>query len=308
MKTDILYDAVSGFDEKFVSAAEDTDAIRKSFHNNRVRKIKTIGSICACVAVVIAVGWFSSQKWFLNKPALTQNTSVTQESTSFKDNYLFESAINTQTTDAEQTTAPANIIESQISKTESHTQPSSSDKRNQQEAVTKVQPTTVPSSTKITETPTAHSVEPTSAEATTIAEEPQNIYKDVRVDYNTAKTYFGYPIVPCNRNDFTGYSVLLVSPNGNNDKKETECLSVTYLFTNGSVVVQDQGKTGKITPTGKQYEYQGKTFYVHTPEFNGDNIRIGDYPNGDSGIAYQAHFNSGTDVNEIMDLMLSLEM
>lgn len=159
-------------------------------------------------------------------------------------------------------------------------------------------------------TQTPEPVDPSSTVATTIVnnEEQQYIYKDVIVGYDTAKMYFKHPIVPCDKNDFTGYSVLLVTPNENNNESGTDCLSLTYLFTNGSIDLHDQDKTGKVTPTAKQYEYHGRTFYVHTAEYNGDQIKIGYYPTGENGIAYQAYFNSRSDINEIMDLILSLEL
>ena len=320
MRTENIYDAISGFDEEYVSASDNNDAIRLSFRKNRARKIKMIGTVCTCAVVVMVSGWIGSQGWFGKKPPVEQNPFVPQESTSVSDDQTTGQAQDQQTTVGEQsTTEPAKETESRISKREAQTQTTQTDNPNRENPTTKPSRTDVssttkpsqtnaPSTTKDKEKPTASSVEPTSVDATTVVDKPQNVYKDVSVDYNTAKSYFGHSIVPCNRSDFTGYSVLLVSPNGNNNEQGTKCLSLTYLFTKGSVVLYDQGKTGKITPTGNRQEYRGKIFYVHTPEFNGDNIRIGYYPTGESGVAYQANFNSGSDVNEIMDLILSLEM
>ena len=335
MKTDAIYDAISGFDETYVTAADNSDAIRLSFRKNRTRKIKTIGTVFACAVVVMASGWIGSQGWFGKKPPASPNTLVPQESISVSDNQAAGQTQERQTTVGEQsTTAPSNEAESHISKTENHMQTSPTVKQNQQEtrsnapqtkypALTKTvekptdsskearsdaPQTSRPFSTKIVEKPTASSAEPTSAEATTVVNPKKSQYKDVVVDYETAKTYFAHPIVPCRRNDFNGYNVLLYNSSGDFNEQGTKCLSVTYLFTNGSIVLNDQDKTGKVTPAGKQYQYQGKTFYVHTPEFNGDQIRIGYFPTGENGIAYQARFNSSSNVNEIMDLILSLEM
>ena len=186
---------------------------------------------------------------------------------------------------------------------------------------TSVQPpaTTAPAETKTAETgaapvegstyaesaPEPSSVSPTAADGSGNGDA---VYQDMAVDYDTARETFGHPILPCTDDGFTGYNVLLANKNGTIGENGTVCLSVTYLFTNGSVELRDQAKTGEITPTGKPYEYRGETFYVHTPEFNGDQIRIGYYPTGKSGIAYQAHFNGRADVNGIMELILSLAL
>lgn len=315
MKTENIYDAISGFDEKYVSASDNSDAIRLCFRKNRARKIKMIGTVCACTVVVMASGWIGSQRWLGKKPSVEQNTFVPQESTSVSADQTTGQMQDQQTTVEEQTTSPAKETESRVSKTEKQTQATRNDNLNRQEPTSKTPQTNVPPSTKAGEKTTASLVEFTSVEATTVVDQPKIQYKDVSVDYNTAKAYFGHDIVPCSRNDFigysvnlTGYNIRLVDSDGNNNEQETKCLSLTYLFTKGSIVLYDQGKTGKITPTGNRQEYRGKTFYVHIPEFNGDNIRIGYYPTGTSGIGYQAHFNSGSDVNEIIDLMLSLEM
>lgn len=294
MNTNTIYDAISGFDEKYILAADNTDAISLSFRKHKDCKVKTVETLCFCAALLIATGWISSQSWFGKKPFITQTTFA-----------VMENATETEELRTEQT-----LYQTTASKTDKHTQTYTTDNSNRQEHNAQTPETDAPSTTKISEEPSAPSVEPSSVVATTIVnyEEQQNVYKDVIVGYDTAKTYFNHPIVPCDKNDFVGYSVLLVSPNENNNESETDCLSLTYLFTSGSVDLRDQDKTGKVTPTGKQYEYCDRTFYVHTPEYNGDNIRIGYYPTGENGIAYQAHFNSRSDMNEIMDLILSLEL
>ena len=311
MNIENIYDAISCFDEKYVSEADNIDSVRESFQKNRSHKIKTVSAIFVCAAVVIATGWIGSQGWLEEKLDRAKKTTVTQEVTTIADNQLEGRTLIQQTPVEKPSTTPANEIESRHSGIENDIQISTTINQNQQESRSNAtQTSSYPFSTKITEKPMTHAVESTSVEASTIAnrEVPQNAYQDVIVNYETAKAYFMHPIISCKRNDFTGYSVLIYNPSGNISEQGTKCLSVTYLFTNGSVVLKDQDITGKVTPTGKKYEYQGKTFYVHTPEFNGDQIRIGYFPTGESGIAYQAHFNSGTDVNMIMDLLLSLEI
>ncbi|MBQ7100995.1 MAG: hypothetical protein IJN81_05135 [Clostridia bacterium] len=294
MNTNNIYDAISGFDEKYISAADNTDAVSLSFRKHKNHKLKIVETLCACAALIIATGWISSQNWFGKNPV------VTQTGISVSDNASKTDPPGTEHSPYQPT----------ASETETHTQAHTTVNPSRQEHSTQAPKTDAPSTTNITEKPIAPSAEPSSSVATTIVnnEGQQNIYKDVVVGYDTAKAYFGHPIVPCDKSDFTGYNVLLVIPKENNNESETDCLAVMYLFTSGSVDLRDQNKTGKVTPTGKQYEYYGKTFYVHTPEFNGDNIRIGYYPTGENGIAYQAHFNSRADINEIMDLILSLEL
>ncbi|MBQ3602837.1 MAG: hypothetical protein IJA02_03255 [Clostridia bacterium] len=323
MNTNTIYDAVSGFDEKYILAADNTDAISLSFRKHKNHKLKVVETLCACAALVIATGWISSQSWFGKNPVIAQSTTAVSNNTTQTDPQRMEQtlyqAITSKTEKYTQicTTDNPNWQEHSeqapyqtTSRTEKYTQTYTTGNPNQQEHNEQTSQVDVPSTTKISEKPIAPYVEPSSAVATTIVnnEEQQSVYNDVIVKYDTAKKYFNHPIIPCDRSDFTGYNVLLVSPKENNNESETECLSITYLFKNGSVDLRDQNKTGKVTPTGKEHEYRGKTFYVHTPEFNGDNIRIGYYPTGENGIAYQAHFNSRSDINEIMDLILTLEI
>ena len=135
------------------------------------------------------------------------------------------------------------------------------------------------------------------------------VYTDLVVDYDAAKERFAHPIKSCESSRFIHYNAVIVCPNGDIHASGAYCLSVAYVFTNGSVDLRDQNRmTEGITPTGNVYEYQGRTFYVQLPEFNGDQIRVWYFPTGQSGIAYQAGFERQADVNEIMDLIISLEM
>ncbi len=76
MNTANIYDAISGFDEKYVSAADDTDAIRSSFRKNRARTVKITGTVCACAAVVIAAVWIGSQSRFGKTPEATPKSTT----------------------------------------------------------------------------------------------------------------------------------------------------------------------------------------------------------------------------------------
>ena len=76
MNTENIYDAVSGVDQQFVSAADDTNAIRLSFKKNRARKTKIIGSVVCCAALVLATGWISSQNWLSKTPSVMPNETT----------------------------------------------------------------------------------------------------------------------------------------------------------------------------------------------------------------------------------------
>lgn len=306
MKTPRIANAISHIDEELINNAVKTQKTAK----------KTVwikwSSFAACFTVLLIVAAVAVPTFFeygnTTLPILSGNNTTTNNSEisvpATKDNGTTTSpTVNQNTThinNAEPTTSGGNDNTTIATNNDSTTQA----------VIDNEEHTTGNSNQQEHNAQTTEPVELSTAVATTIAnnKEQEYIYKDVIVGYDTAKAYFKHSILPCNRNDFTGYSVLLVIPNENNNESGTDCLSLTYLFTNGSVDLRDQNKTGKVTPTGKQYEYRGRTFYVHTPEFNGDQIRIGYYPTGESGIAYKAHFNSRSDINEIIDLILSLEL
>ena len=79
MNTENIYDAVSGVDQQFVSAADDTDAIRLSFKKNRARKTKIIGSVVCCAVLVLAAGWASFQNRFGKTPSVFLNDPTTAD-------------------------------------------------------------------------------------------------------------------------------------------------------------------------------------------------------------------------------------
>ena len=80
MNNKVIYDAVSGVSEEYLSAADDTDAIRRSFQKDRSRRTKIIGTVCACAVLVLAAGWISSQGWFGKTPAvLPGDTNISDQ-------------------------------------------------------------------------------------------------------------------------------------------------------------------------------------------------------------------------------------
>ena len=152
MRTENIYDAISGLDEKYVTASDNSDAIRLSFRKNRAHKIKMIGTVCACTVVVMVSGWIGSQGWFGKKPPTEQNTFVPQESASVSDNRTTGKTQDWQTTVTEQPTEPVKEMESRIQKTENHTQTVTTGNQNRLEPTTKALQTDAYSTTKPSQT------------------------------------------------------------------------------------------------------------------------------------------------------------
>ncbi len=322
---DLLY-AIAQADEAYIRESERFSDVSAEIKKERQRTQLRIASVGIAAAVCAAV--FGAVKFAPRPPEpVTQTDSATIHTTT--QNTSAASTVPGVSSAADGTTKkdepPAQTYTRETATTaaeptaEPYTENVSADLTATKE--TDVQPptTAAPAETKTAETgappvegstyaesaPEPSSVLPTTADG---SEGGTAVYRDLAVDYDTARESFGYPILPYAGGGFNGYSVLLVNRNGNLNESGTECLSVTYLFTNGSVELRDQARTGEITPTGNAYEYRGETFYVHTPEFNGDQLRIGYYPTGKSGLAYQAHFNGRADMDEIMDLILSLTL
>ena len=174
MNTSAIYDAISGFDEAYVSAAENTDAIRQSFHKRRTRQIQMIGTVCACAAVMLAAGWIGSQGWFGQKPPAAPNGFVTRESTAVSDDSITEQTQNRPTTVEERSTEPAKETESRVSKTEDHTRTAPAVNPTRQEPTTKPSQTDVHATTKslLTNVPPTTKARETS---TTSSEIPSDI-------------------------------------------------------------------------------------------------------------------------------------
>lgn len=322
--------AISAADEKYANDSGQFSVVAAAIKADRKKNLQRFAAIGIAAVLCIAVfGAVKSMPQFfkmftpsdtttIQTPNWNDPTATTlPPAITSQENSTEEDVGSTHSEDQVSTTKNGN--EHPAASTENPTRPEPTSIADRQEPSVQTPQTEVPSTTKKADTPTVPSMEsvpsspsaePSSVVATTIVnqEEPQTVYQDVTVDHETAKMYFKHPIVPCNRNDFNGYNVLLGSPDGNINSSETTCLSVTYLFTNGSIDLRDQDRTGEIYPTGNSYSYDGRTFYVHTPEFNGDPLRVAYFPTGSSGIAYQASFGSNTDVNLIMDIIISLEL
>ena len=157
---------------------------------------------------------------------------------------------------------------------------------------------------------TADESEKTGAVSSAKPAVPNAVHTNLSVSYDEAKERFGYPIEECTRSDFLGYKVGIVSQNGKTDSKEAFCLDLTYEFENGLVYIADQDRSaGKIADNGvKQYEYEGRIFVEEQDSGTDGKIHIGYYPTDMGGLGYRAIFDKDTDINEIMDTIISLEL
>ncbi len=138
---------------------------------------------------------------------------------------------------------------------------------------------------------------------------PYDVHTELDVSYEEAKERFGHDVTECTRSDFLGYKVGIVSRNGDISSGKTICLDVTYKFTNGiiSIIDQDKMSGSRATYGSLQYDYRDRTFQDET-FINDEQITIGYYPDGDSGLAYVAVFDRSADIFEIMDMIISLEI
>jgi len=160
-----------------------------------------------------------------------------------------------------------------------------------------------------TVTTTLPPVQPPTEEPTDFDDLPYAVHTDLDVSYEEAKERFGHAVSECTRSDFLGYTIGIVSRNGDISSGKTICLDITYKFTNGiiSIIDQDRMDGSRATYSTLQYDYRDRTFQDET-FINDEQITIGYYPDGDSGLAYVAVFDRSADIYEIMDMIISLEI
>ena len=160
-----------------------------------------------------------------------------------------------------------------------------------------------------TVTTTLPPVQPPSEEPTDFDDLPYAVHTDLDVSYEEAKERFGHDVTACTRSDFLGYTIGIVSQNGDIDSDKAFCYDVAYKFINGTIAVIDQDRMdgSRATYGTKQYDYLERTFNDET-FLNDEQITIGYYPDGDSGLAYVAVFDRSADIFEIMDMIISLEI
>ena len=321
--------AIAGIDDGIVLASGQFSAVESSIKADQKRMRQRFAAIG--IAAVICIVVFGAIKFMPKRLPLFTPSGTTELQTPGVHDPSESGDISVlpdpgTTTEEEIGTTPSGErdpnsvketeVPSSITGNNSQTSPTS----NSDQLETQMPATETPTTATNHETPTDTSDVPSLAEpsvapstvATTtvdIPDAPREVYQDVIVDYATAREKFGYPIKSCGRSDFTNYRAVIVCMDGDINASGAYCAWVTYVFTNGSIDLRDQNRMADgITPTGNAYEYQGRTFYVHLPEFNGDRVRVEFFPTGKSGIAYQAFFDRQADVNGIMDLILSIEI
>ena len=131
---------------------------------------------------------------------------------------------------------------------------------------------------------------------------PNAVYRTLSTTYEEAKRLFGYPIVECTEEDFLGYELAIISPNGDIHDGNARYLSVIYLFESGEITITDQN----ILCTGAMLAYD----QYPSEKYNGFTFRI-DYASNriylplQDGLILVAHFND-KQLIETYDLMLSI--
>ena len=138
------------------------------------------------------------------------------------------------------------------------------------------------------------------------------VLTSVPVGYEEAKEAFGHPIKACADGDFTGYTVGVVSKNGDIGAPEARCLQAVYHFTDGILCLTDQDRMpGTHSPEGEAFHYAGRVFYIDPPndaDPNDNDLRVEYFPTGERGLCYQAVFSPDADPYRLMGLIISLEV
>jgi hypothetical protein len=290
---DLLF-AVAGADEAFIEEARQGNAVREQIEAERKRKRRAVFAVCAAAAVCAAVvGLMRFSPWrtpAVIPPAISDGTEaptgptpVTEPTAVTEPVATWEEAPSAEPTNEPTTLPPASGEET--------TQPEKNEPAGE----------TSPPGPAETDPPEETQTQPGTANA---------VFTDLIADYETAKEKFGHPIRACADGDFVNYRVGIVSKNGDTEDPGAFCLSVTYVFAHGSVALQDQDRLpgNAYNPWGERCDYRDRVFYVDPPEYAGDVVRVSYYPGGENGIAYQALFEQGTDVYEIMDKIIGVEV
>ena len=247
----------------------------------------------------------SDNESILATTALTQKAtaSTTQADEHISDTYIAEDSSE------QQTVSPKNTSRSNESKsastTENHTTQTVAQTELPVQGSQKVQ-TSQPAETVTTTLPP---VQPPTEEPTDFDDLPYAVHTDLDVSYEEAKERFGHAVSECTRSDFLGYTIGIVSQRGDIYSDRAFCYDVAYKFINGTIAVIDQDKMSgsRATYGPLQYDYRDRIFQDET-FINDEQITIGYYPDGDSGLAYVAVFDRSADIYEIMDLIISLEI
>ncbi len=296
---DLLF-AVAGADEAFIEEARQGNAVREQIEAERKRKRGAVLAVCAAAAVCAAViGLTRFSPWrtpAVMPPPVSNGTDVPTGP-----NATTEDAAGTEPGTTREEAPSAEPTNETASPSEPTTLPPASGEETTQPDKNEPAGETAQPGPAETDPPEETQTQPGTANA---------VFTDLIVDYDTAKEKFGHPIRPGADGDFVNYRVGVVSKNGDTEDPGAFCLSVTYVFAHGSVALQDQDRLpgNAYNPWGERYDYRDRVFYVDPPEYAGDVLRVSYYPGGENGIAYQALFEQGTDVYEIMDKIIGVEV
>ena len=152
---------------------------------------------------------------------------------------------------------------------------------------------------------------PTEAPPVTVREpgEAKAVLSTISADFDTVKTLFAHPIVPCAADGFTGYQIGIVSRNGDPWEEGAFSVQVNYTFTRGliAIVDQDRLRAGTGVAWSEPTAYRGYAFEVQRAGM-GEGTVVGFFPTGETGICYYAVFDEGVDPEEVMDLIISILM
>ena len=332
MNSRMLLLAVAGIDESYVRESERSDEVAAEFRANRIRKRRAFAAAGAAAVVCAAV--LGVMRFTRPLPSVTppSESSVSQTadrsglSSAEEDPAVTapgaaekEDAITAPTGEP---TAPVGNETSDAPSRSGDVAPSASTVTPDRPPATAEPPSTEKSPDRTTsppvdavptQPPTERPTEPPSGNGDP-GGTPGAVFTKRSVGYEEAKAAFAHPIVPCYDGNFTGYQVGIVSRNGDVNADGSFCLSVDYMFSDGHIGLTDQDRLGgsSASTLGEVCEYRGRTFYVQTPDdygsYGADSILVGYYPTWDSGVAYQAVFDTDADIYEIMDRMIAVEM
>lgn len=121
------------------------------------------------------------------------------------------------------------------------------------------------------------------------------------VDYETARSLFGPGLPACTEEDLWGYVPEVT------DAGTDACAVVTYVFSWGTVTVEDLTRLeASKYPTGggTSVERSGAAFSLE--DAGGGETLVHYAPSGEEGLAYTAKFDSHTEPETVLDLLLSL--
>jgi len=277
-----------------------------------IKKASYIVSVaCMFTIVFLGIKYSSSIKQDIPEVNIVDNSENMEETTVITQISSYTGQINiTDTQKSTVVTKESKITtftETTIFNSTQNTEASSNVSTQDTSENPNLQPTTVITNVPA---PTERSTEPPlSPGGTDNSGSPGGVHTVLNVSYDEAKEKFGHSIKNCSSSDFLGYKVGIVSQNGNINSNESFCLDLTYNFTNGQILIQDQDRSaGKLANPGiEQYDYLGRTF-VKEESYDDEHIIIGYYPTDMDGFAYRASFAKSVDLYEIIDKIISIEI